>query len=94
MSLSLSRFSPEIDNTKKVTVASALSPQTSGVKGSEPDASKAECLSRDGNAALNQQVFYISVTQVETVVEPDWIADDIGRESVVFVCVHPPIPAI
>jgi hypothetical protein len=31
------------------------------------------------------------VTEIESVVEPNGVADDIGRESVVFVSVHPQI---
>jgi hypothetical protein len=34
------------------------------------------------------------VTQVESVIEPDCIRDDIGRESVSFVCIHGPIVSI
>ena len=34
------------------------------------------------------------MAEIEAIVEPDGIADDIGRESVAFVCVHPPILSI
>jgi hypothetical protein len=29
-----------------------------------------------------------AVTEVESIVEPDSLADDVGRESVAFVCIH------
>ena len=32
----------------------------------------------------------ISMAEIESIVEPDGVADDIGRESVSFICVHPP----
>jgi hypothetical protein len=34
------------------------------------------------------------MTEVEPVVEPDCVTNDIGRESVAFVCIHLPILSI
>ena len=34
---------------------------------------------------------YVGRAQLESLVEPDGIADDSGRESVAFICVHEPI---
>ena len=45
----------------------------------------------DSDASLGEQVFDISVTQVEAIVEPDGVRNDIGRESMAFVCIHWPI---
>jgi hypothetical protein len=42
----------------------------------------------DGNAAFCQKIFYISMAEIESIVEPDGIGNDIWRESVTFVCVH------
>ena len=46
------------------------------------------------DAALSQEVFDIPVAQIESVVEPDSVTDDIWRESVSFVGIHPPILSI
>ncbi|MFT4520238.1 MAG: hypothetical protein ACI9JM_002639 [Halioglobus sp.] len=35
-----------------------------------------------------------AVAQIETIVEPDCVGNDIWRESVVLVCVHGPILSI
>jgi hypothetical protein len=40
---------------------------------------------------LSQEIFDIAVTEVEAIVEPDSVADDIGRETVSFVGIHPEI---
>ena len=40
------------------------------------------------NASLSQDIFNIAVTEIESVVEPDGVADDIGWKSVAFICVH------
>ena len=58
----------------------------------EPDG-----LSTDSDAPLSKQAFNIPVAQIESIVEPDSVADNIGRESVAFVCVHRriiPFPAV
>jgi len=46
-----------------------------------------------GDASLGQQILDITMAQIESVVEPDCIADDIWWESVPFVSIHLPIPA-
>ncbi|MFT6368069.1 MAG: hypothetical protein ACJAUG_002585 [Halioglobus sp.] len=34
------------------------------------------------------------MTEVETIIEPDGVADNVRRESVALVCIHGPILAI
>jgi hypothetical protein len=41
-----------------------------------------------GGAVLCEQIFDVSVDQVEATIEPDSVGDDIGRESVALICVH------
>ena len=48
----------------------------------------------DVDTTLGQEVFDIPVTEIETEVEPDRVADDIWRESVAFVGIHAPILSI
>ena len=40
---------------------------------------------------LSQQVLNITVTQVESVIHPDGVTDDVGWESMTFVGIHPEI---
>ncbi len=37
---------------------------------------------------LSQQIFNIAVAEIEFVVEPDGVADDIWRETVAFISIH------
>ena len=46
------------------------------------------------DASFSQEIFNIAVTEVEAIVEPDSVGDDIWRESVAFVGIHAPILAI
>jgi hypothetical protein len=43
---------------------------------------------------FSQRILEIPVAEIEPIVEPDSVTDDIGRESVTFVRIHSPILAI
>ena len=40
---------------------------------------------------FGEQVFYISMSEIEAIVKPNGITNDVGWESVAFICVHEPI---
>ena len=71
-----------------------VSPQAAGINGTELDAPQTGSFSEYGYAPFSEQVFNIPVAQVETVIQPDCVANNIGWESVAFVGVHAPILAI
>jgi hypothetical protein len=48
----------------------------------------------DGDTSFSEQIINISVAEVELVVVPVGIADDIRRESMSLVGIHPAILAI
>ncbi len=79
---------------ESVSEATVFSFQAAGINGSELDAPKADCFAADSDASFSQEIFNISVTEVESVVEPDGVGNDIWWESVTFVCVHPRILSI
>jgi len=45
------------------------------------------------DASLSQEIFNVSVTQIESIVKPDGITDDVRRESMALIGVHPSILA-
>ena len=55
---------------------------------------EANRLAADGDTVFRQKVFDISMTQIETMVVPDSVTDDIWWESVAFESIHPPILSI
>ena len=65
--------------------------QSSSVYRSEFDTPEADRFTADGDAPLSEKIFDISMTQVEAIVEPDSIGNDIWWEAVPFICVHGPI---
>jgi hypothetical protein len=52
---------------------------------------QADRFTADSYAAFSQEILDIAVTQIEAIVEPDCVADDIRRESLAFVGIHPEI---
>ena len=58
---------------------------------SELYAPEADRFATDSDASFSQEVFDITVVQVEAIVEPDCKADDIWRESVALISIHEPI---
>ena len=40
------------------------------------------------DAVFSEKVFDISVTEIESVVEPESVADDVWWETVAFICIH------
>ena len=48
----------------------------------------------DCDASFSEKVFDISMTEIETIVEPDCVANDIWRESMTLIGIHGPILAI
>jgi hypothetical protein len=71
-----------------------LALQSTCINSSELDAPKADCFSGYSDASFGQYIFDIAVTQVEPVVQPDCVGNDIGWESVALVCIHGKILAI
>lgn len=68
--------------------------QSSSVETAKLDAPETDRFSTDDNAAFSQEIFYVSMTQIESVVEPDCVANDVSPESMALVGIHSPILAI
>jgi hypothetical protein len=81
-------------NVKGVAVASMLSFQSTSIDGTELNAPKADRFATDSDASLSHQVLKIAVAEIESVIEPDSIRNDIWRESMALVSIHGPILSI
>ena len=84
-------FHEDLIDEERIAIAPMLSFQSSGVYCSKLDAPKTYCFATDCDTALRQKVFDISVAQIEAMVKPNGITDNVGRESMSFVCIHLPI---
>jgi hypothetical protein len=65
-------------NVESVTVASVFSLKPSGVKRSGFDTPQADRFPGKDDVSFGQDIFDIAVTEVEAIVEPDGIGNDIG----------------
>ena len=81
-------------DTRGVAVATMLSLQASSINCAKLDTPQADRLTSDDNAAFSQEVFDITMAEIESVVAPNSVGNDIGWESVALVSIHPPILAI
>jgi hypothetical protein len=79
----------DLIDVERVAVASVLSFQTTGINRAEFDAPETYRLAIDCDATFSEEIFDVAVTEIESVVKPDGVGNDIWRESVAFVCIHP-----
>jgi hypothetical protein len=79
-----------------ITVASMLSLKSFGISGAEldtpqPDGFVANCYAPFCKEIFNEWSGTPAVAEIESVVQPDRIADYIRRKSMAFICIHPRI---
>ena len=75
-------------SVKSVAVATMTSFQSSGIERTELDAPETDRFAGDNDTSLSQKIFEILVTEIESVVEPESVADDVWWEPVPFVGIH------
>ncbi len=63
-----------------IAIATMLSLESAGVQGTKLDAPQADRIPSDDDAALGQEIFDVSVAEIESIVEPDNVGDDVWRE--------------
>ena len=85
-------FDEDLIDVEGITIASVLSLQSTGINGTEFYTPEADCFATDGDSAFSEKVFDVTVGQVETIVEPDSIGNDIWRETVAFISNDLPLP--
>ena len=84
-------FHKDFVNEERITVTAMPPLQSFRVESTEFDAPQSDGFVADSYTAFSQKVFDITVAEIESVIEPDGVGDDIGWESVTLVCVHPAI---
>ncbi|MFT6958322.1 MAG: hypothetical protein ACJAYC_003339 [Halieaceae bacterium] len=81
-------------NVEGIAIASVLSFQSGRIDRAKLDAPETDCLSADGDASFSEEIFDITVAAIEPVVEPDFIGNNVRRETVSFISIHPMILSI
>ena len=75
-------------DVRGVAITSVLSFQSPCINGSKLDAPEADRFSTDGDASFGEEVFDIPMAEVEAIIEPDGVGNNVRRESVALVCIH------
>ncbi len=52
------------------------------------DTPKSDGCVANNDASLREQVFDITIAEVESMLEPDRVTDDVGRKSVTLISIH------
>ena len=71
-----------------IAEASVPAFQASSINGPELDTPEADRFPANSYASFSEQVFNVTVADIESEVEPDCLADDVGWEAVAFVGIH------
>jgi hypothetical protein len=79
---------------ESIAITSVLALQSTCQNGSEFDAPQPDCFSAHDNATLSEEIFDISMAEIEAIAEPDCVGDDIWWEPMALISVHPLIPGI
>jgi hypothetical protein len=69
-------------------ISTVLSLQPPSVKSTKFYTSSSDRFATDGDTTLSEKIFNITMAEIESIVEPDSIADDIWREAVALVSIH------
>ena len=59
--------------------------QSASINGSKLDAPETDRRPSDDDSSCNQEVFDFTVTEIETVAEPDSVTDNAGWQSIAFI---------
>ncbi len=77
-----------------IAIASVFSLKSPCVQSTELDAPESDRFTTDSDASFSQEVFNIPVAQIESVVEPDGVGNNVGWEAMALIGINAPILAI
>ena len=78
----------DLVDVKCVAVSTMISLQPSSVYSAKFYTPQANRSTADGDASLGEYIFDVSVTEIESIVEPDSIRSGIGREPVTIISIY------
>lgn len=81
-------FHEELVNLESVTAAAVLSFESSSLYNSEFSTPQTDRFTADSSASFSQEVLGISAAEIQSVVQPDGVENNVEWEPVASVCVH------
>ena len=71
-----------------IAVSPMLPLQSTGVKRAKLDTPETDGFSGYSDATFSEDIFNIAVAEIEAIVEPDGVGDDIGWKPMTLICIH------
>jgi hypothetical protein len=89
-------FDEHFVDVESVAIASVFSLQAAGINGAKLDAPQTNCFTASCDPSFSEKDFdkwsgTPAMAEIESLVLPDCVRNDIWRESVVLVSIHAPI---
>ena len=86
-------------DVESVAIASVFSLQAAGINGAKLDAPQTNCFTANCDASFSEKVFdewsgTPAMAEIESIVQPDCVRNNIWRESVALASIHEPILSI
>ena len=75
----------DLIDEESISVTLVLQSKSLGVFGSKLDTPQPDRFAADRDFALDQEIFDVTIIQVEAMIESDCVLNDLGREAVTFV---------
>jgi len=78
----------DLIDVERIAVATVSLFESTSVSSAKLDTPESNGFVADANASFGEQVFDISMAEIESMVEPNRVTDDVGRKSVTLISIH------
>ena len=78
----------DLVDEERIAITTVSPFKTTSISSSKFDTPKSDGFVANNDASLREQVFDITIAEVESMVEPDRVTDDVGRKSVTLISIH------
>ena len=78
----------DLIEVERIAVASVSLFESASVSSAKLEPPESDGFVADTNASFGEQILDITIAQIEAMVEPDRVTDDVGRKSVTLIGIH------
>ena len=78
----------DLVDEERIAITTVSPFQTTSISSTKFDTPKSDGFVANNDASLREQVFDITIAEVESMVQPDRVTDDVGRKSVTLISIH------
>ena len=78
----------DLVDEERIAITTVSPFETTSISSTKFNAPKSDGFVANNDASLREQVFDITIAEVESMVELDRVTDDVGRKSVTLISIH------